>query len=249
MASHQHAPRITIGDLTRAEVTKARTDPTIPRAFIGTLLANLALFGLSSAEIVRLSSGDRLVKLSEMGALMFAPVYLFLIIPVYAAGSEYASGQYRVTLAAVPNRNRLVVAKLAALAAVVIPAAVAVLLPGRLIISISDGLPAGYILLDLTRWTAAYVLMSCVAYGLAVLLRSRMSPLAILVLVPLLMATGVFPFPTLIRLLPDQLSLSLLGTPGFAVTALPVQIAAVLLTVWATALLVAQALAVLVRDS
>lgn len=236
--------------MTRAEVTKALTDPAVPRAAVAAAAVATALFALAAADVVRLSGGGGgLVRLADLGAVLFAPVYLFLLVPVLVAGGEYASGQYRVTLSAVPDRGRLVVAKLVALGAVVVPAAVLAVLPGRLVVSVSEGLPAGSIALDLIRWVAAYVLMSCVAYGLATLLRSRIAPLAILALVPLLLATGVLPYPTVIRLLPDQLSLSLLGTPGFDVTAVPPGVAAALLALWAGVLLAAQAVAVLRRDS
>lgn len=243
------APAIMFGDITRAELTKILTDPTTRLAFAAALVVNTALFALSGADVVRLASANGSVQLSDIGVVMFAPVYLFLVIPVYAAGGEYGSGQYRVTLAAVPDRTRLVLAKSAALAAAVVPAAVAALLPGRLLLAAGHGLGPVATLLDVTRWTIAYVLMSCVAYGMAHLFRSRIVPLAILTLVPLLLATGVFPWPAVIRLLPDQLSLSLLGTPGFDVTELPAGLAAILLTCWAVTLLVAHAVATHVRDS
>lgn len=243
------APSIRLRDVTRAETAKGLTEPGTRAMYVAALVVNTALCAVASTDAVRLATGDGLTVLSDAGVLMFAPVYLFLVIPVYLAGGEYITGQIRLTLVAVPNRTRLVAAKLTALAAIVIPAATTALLPGRLIVTLSDGLSLGAILLDLTRWTAAYVLMSCVAYALAVLMRSRIAPIAILALVPLLLATGVLPFPAVIRLLPDQLSLSLLGTPGYDVTALPPAIAAALLSAWAAALLVAQAVAVLLRDS
>lgn len=249
MLAREDAPTIRLRDVTRAEITKALTNPAVPRAAAAAAAVNTALFALAAGGVVRVARGGGLLRLSDLGAVLFAPVYLFLLVPILVAGSEYASGQYRVALSAVPDRGRLVVSKLAALGAVVVPAAVVAVLPGRLIVSVTNDLPAGSVALDLVRWIAAYVLMSCVAYGLATLLRSQIAPLAILALVPLLLATGVLPYPAVIRLLPDQLSLSLLGTPGFDITALPPGAAAALLALWAGVLLAAQAVAVQRRDS
>lgn len=242
-------PAIRRRDLVAAEVTKILTHPATLIAMGITLLLNTALGVVHAAGLVRLGVGGRLVPLSELGTLMFAPVYVFLVVPVHAAGSEYQSGQIRVTLAAVPNRGALAFAKLAALLAVTIPAALLVFVPGRLSITISDGTNAAGILLDLGRWTAAYTLMALVPYGLAGLLRSTIAPLAILILIPVLIATGVFQVPEVIRLLPDQLSLSLLGTPQYPVTELPPDIAAATLTTWALLLTMAYGFALDRRDS
>lgn len=247
-ASRPASPATRLRDVVRAEVTKALTAPVVPLAGAAALVVGTALCALASADVVRLAAGDGVAELSDVGALMVAPIYLLLVIPVHMAGSEHTGGQLRLTLAAVPDRVRLVVARLAALF-VVTPVAAAALLPGRRLVAGAEGLPVGAVLLDGARWTAASVLMGCVAHGLATLLRSRVAPVAILVLVPLLLATGVFPFPAVIKLLPDQLALSLLGTPGYDVTALPSTAAAALLAAWAAALLVAGSLAVLLRDS
>lgn len=243
------APAIRWSDVMRAEVTKIVTDPAVPLVCLMTLVVNTGLFTLAASGLVRLSTGDGLVRLADLGQVMFSPVYLFLVVPAFAAGNEYVSGQHRVTLTATPNRTRLATAKAAAMGAVVLPAAVLVVLPGRLVLTVTEGESIGDIVLDIARWTSAYTLMSCVAYGLATLLRSRVAAIAILALVPLLLATGVLPWPQLIRLLPDQLSLSLVGAPGFEVTATPVGTAAALLAAWAVIALSTQAAAVIVRDS
>lgn len=232
-----------------AEVTKILTHPATPFAIVVTLLLNTTLGVIHATDLVRLGVGPRPTPLSELGTLMFVPVYVFLVLPIYAAGSEYLSGQIRVTLASTPNRVTLALAKLAALLAVTVPGALLVLLPERLTITIADGTDAGGILLDLGRWVAAYTLMALVAYGLAGLLRSTIAPLTILVLVPVPVATGVFQLPEVIRLLPDQLSLSMLGTPGYAVTELPPMLAGAALTTWALLLAAANGLALVRRDS
>lgn len=242
-------PVIRLRDVVRAEVTKALTEPAVPFVLAAVLVLNTALCVLASSDVVRLSTGDGLVQLSGVGAVVLAPAYLFLVVPVHLAGSEHAGGQYRLTLAAVPDRSRLVAARLAALAAVVVPAAALVVLPGRLVVTVGGGLPVGAVVLDLVRWTAAHVLLGCVAHGLATLLRSRVAPIGVLALGPLLLATGVLPWPAVIRLLPDQLALSLVGTPGYDVTALHPAVAAALLTAWAAVALAAGAVAVLQRDS
>ncbi|MFG1700605.1 ABC transporter [Nonomuraea sp. NPDC049309] len=243
------SPVIRRRDLVAAEVTKILTHPATLIAAGITLLLNTALGVVHAADLVRLGIGGRLVPLSELGTVVFAPIYVFLVLPVYAAGSEYQSGQIRLTLAAVPDRVALALAKLAALLTVTVPAALIVLAPARLSITIADGTDAAGIVLDLGRWLVAYTLMAIVAYGLAGLLRSTITPLAILVLIPVLIATGVFQVPEIIRLLPDQLSLSLLGTPAYAVTELPPAEAGAALTVWALLLAVAYSLALARRDS
>lgn len=241
--------RIAYRHLVRAELTKIATDPVIPRVFWGVLAVNTALCALAVTDSFRISGSQGLVRLSDLGAVMFAPVYLFLVIPVYAAADEYVSGQNRITLVAVPNRRRLLAAKLLSLALVIGPSAILTLLPGRLTIAVTHGLDPAPAMADLARWSTAYILMSCIAYALAALLRSRVAPLAILVLIPLLLATGVLPWPGLIKLLPDQLSLNILGAPGYDVTAMAPTSALLLLTTWAATLIAAQGAALLQRDS
>lgn len=175
---------VSVRDATRAEITKGLTQPVIPLVCLVVLVINTALFTLASTELVRLSAGGGLINLSEMGAVMLAPVYVFLIIPAWLAGSEYVDGQLRVTLAAVPDRGRLIAGKLAAAVALVVPGTVIVLLPGRVILAVSKDMSLPAALSDLARWTAAYTLLSFVAYSLAVLVRSRVAPVAILALIP-----------------------------------------------------------------
>lgn len=243
------ASTVSVRDTARAEITKGLTQPVIPLVCLIVLVLNTALSTLASTDLVQLSAAGGLVDLSEMGAVMLAPVYAFLVVPACLAGDEYVDGQLRVTLAAVPHRGRLLTGKLAAAAALVVPGAVLVLAPGRAILAVSQNLSLPATLADLARWVAAYTLLSFVAYSLAALARSRVAPVAILALIPLLIATGVFPFANIVRLLPDQLSLSLVGTPGFDVTALPPAVAAVLLSTWVLTLGAAQATAFLLRDS
>lgn len=239
---------ISVRDVARAEITKGLTQPVILLVCLVVLVINTALFTLASTDFVRISGASGLVDLSAMGAVMLAPVYVFIIIPACLAGSEYVDGQLRVTLTAVPDRMQLIAGKLAAAVAMVVPGAGIVLLPGRVIFAVSENMSLLATLTDLVCWVAAYTLLSFVAYSLAVLTRSRVAPVAALALIPLLIATGVLPFADIVRLLPDQLALSLVGTPGFDVTALAPAVAAVLLSIWVLTLGVAQAVAFLMRD-
>ena len=244
-----HPKRITLGDITRAELTKAVSDPAVPLICAAVLALNTVLFALAGADVVRLALGGGPTRLSDIGALMLAPLYLFLVIPTHLGAGEYPSGQLRVSLAAVPQRGRLVIAKLVTLTAVTTTTAAVTLLPGRLVITTAQSLPADQVVLDVVRWIATYVLMSYVAYALAVLLKNRVTPVAILVLIPIMTATGVIPWAAGIRLLPDQLSLSMLGTPGFDVTAVQPHVAVLLLALWSATLLTIQATVLLKRDA
>lgn len=132
--------RIDYPNLVRAELTKIVTHPVIPRVLLTLLVVNTALCALAVADNFRLSGSQGPVRLSDLGGVMFAPVYLFLVIPAYAAANEFISGQYRITLTAMPDRRRLVTAKLLSLGLVMGPAAVLSLLPGRLLIAASQNL-------------------------------------------------------------------------------------------------------------
>ena len=68
-------------------------------------------------------------------------------------------------------------------------------------------------------------------------------------LITLLVGTGILQWPRVLRFLPDQAALSLLGTPGYSVTALPAATAALTLTTWAAVCLAAYATALVCRDA
>ncbi|WP_342373051.1 hypothetical protein PCC79_03700 [Propioniciclava soli] len=225
---------------------------THPATILGmtiTLIANLTFAVIAATEVVRFGFGAEPAPLSAFPAVMFAPIYGFLIIAVYAAGSEYPSGQHRVTLTATPLRGRLATAKWLALAAITIPAAVIVLLPARLIVGLHAGLDPAGDLFDLGRWVIAYFLMSVVAFGLAGLTRNTTTSLTVLILIPILVATGVFQWPQGIKFLPDQAAMSLLGTPAYDVTELPPAIAAIVLAGWALLAVVSYTVVLLRRDT
>ncbi|MDN5726900.1 MAG: hypothetical protein L0G99_13365, partial [Propionibacteriales bacterium] len=94
-----------------------------------------------------------------------------------------------------------------------------------------------------------YLFLSMIAYGLARLLRQSIAPLAIMIGLPVIIGTGILQWPQGIRFLPDQASLSLLGTPGYDVTELPVGVAALVLFGWSVLATVTHVLAVTRRDA
>nr|WP_246421938.1 ABC transporter [Nocardiopsis mwathae] len=242
-------PAIRLRDIVSAEVSKILTHPTTLVALALAAAANTLFAAVAASEVVRFGAGDDLAPLSAFALVMFAPVYAFLLIPVSATGSEYHGGQFRITLAAVPDRGRLACGKFLAMTAVVIPVAAAVLAPGRVVIGLSDGLSTGAVALDLGRWVLAYTAMSVIAFGLAAVLRSTVAPLAVFVVVAVFAGGGFVQWPEGVRFLPDQASMSLLGTPAFEVTEIAPATAALTLAVWALASLAAYALSLMRRDA
>lgn len=239
--------KIRFRDTVAAEITKILTHPATTVALALTISANTILAVLDATDTVRLGVGAHPTRLSDLPGVTFAPVYAFLVIPVWAAGSEYQDGQIRTTLTAVPHRATLATSKLAAMLAVTIPAAFLALLPGQLIADLG-GRAVVELPLDLARWVAVYALMSAIAFGFAGVARSVVAPISVLVLTPVLIATGVFQWPAGIRLLPDQAGLSLLGTPGYDVTEIPPMTAALVLLAWTLVLNVAYLTTLLRRD-
>lgn len=242
-------PPIRLRDVVSAETSKILTHPTTLVALVLTAAANTLFAVVAASEVVRFGSGDDVAPLSAFALVMFAPVYAFLLVPVHAIGSEYQGGQLRITLAVVPDRSRLALGKFLAMTAVVVPAAIAVLAPARVIVGLSDGLSTGAIALDLGRWVLAYTFMSVIAFGLAAVLRSTVAPLSAFVLVAVFSGGGFVQWPEGIRFLPDQAGMSLLGTPAFEVTEIAPATAALTLTLWAIVFSAAYALSILRRDT
>lgn len=138
---------------------------------------------------------------------------------------------------------------LLAMVTVVIPAALITLIPARLILGLSGDLGTSDLLLDIGRWTAAYLLMSVIAFGLSAVLKSTIAPLSILVVLAIFVNGGFLQWPEGIRFLPDQTAMSLLGTPAFEVTALPPGIAALVLATWAAIATAGYVIALIWRDT
>lgn len=208
--------RIRTRDLLAAELTKIRTRPAAWLAVVGALLANVLLGVLAGADVVRLAGRDGNVAIADLGTVLLAPAYLFVVLPVLAAGDEYRGGQLRVSLAAVPDRGRLLAAKLLVTTAVTGAAAVVVVAPGHLVqhaLTDPEGGPAAALGGILAR-SAGYLLLGLAGFGLAALTRTVVTPLAVLPGAAALVAPtlgGIV--PGAVRLLPHEAILSFLGMP------------------------------------
>ncbi|WP_017539747.1 hypothetical protein [Nocardiopsis halophila] len=250
MTSTGEPPVIRRRDVVAAEVTKIVTNPVSVLVVIATAAVNTVLAAVDASGVRFYTAGaSEPATLSSFSTLVFAPVYIFLVLPVYAAAGEHREGQLRISLLAVPDRRTLVLGKMVAMVLVVLAAATVAIAPARLIMGPAEGAGVGARLLDPVLWTAAYAFMSVIAFGLAGLLRGAVTPLGILITVPVVIATGVLQWPEGLRLLPDQAALSLVGTPAFEVHEIAPGIAALVLCVWSIASLVSYALAVKYRDA
>lgn len=182
-------------DVVAAELTKLRTLPATWIALAIAVVVDVLLGTLASTATVLTAPAGL------AGALTMAPVYAFAAIAVYAAGSEFRTGQVGVTVAAVPRRHRLYIAKLTV---VVLVAAGAVLLPGRLFHD-----PGGMV-----ATLTVYLLVALIGYGFAVLTRTVVTPLAALIALPVLVSPTLQGLlPEVVRLLPHEAALSVLDRP------------------------------------
>ena len=203
--------------LVGAELTKIRTLPAVWVALAIALLANAA------------------VRVARLDTLTLAPVYAFAAIAVLAAGSEYRAGQIRLSLIAVPGRDRFFAAKLLAIATVIPVAAVVVLLP--------RGAAAG-------RLLVVHLFFAMIGFGFALLARSIVIPITTLAALPILISTtlgGIL--PRFVRLLPHEAALSFLRTPAVPAFALRPTAGLLILAAWALGLLAAAWLTVRTRDA
>ncbi|WP_432922472.1 sensor histidine kinase [Microbispora sp. CA-135349] len=157
---------IGVPDLVRAELTKICTLPATWIALALALSAGTLLGLLAATDAVRVAGQDGQVAIARLGTVLSAPVYAFVAVPVFAAGGEYRTGQVRVSLLAVPDRNRFFLSKLLAILAVMAATALPVVLPGHLARhALGD---AGETAGGLFAKAAAYLLLGSVAYGFAV---------------------------------------------------------------------------------
>lgn len=243
-------PAIRVRDVVISETTKIVTHPASILALGLALAANTLLAIIAATDVVRFGASDgAAAPLSAFPAVMFAPIYAFLVLPVYAAASEYQGGQLRVSLTAVPDRHRLAMGKLTAAVGVAIPAALVALVPARLVLGLHEGLTVPGLLADMGRWVGAYLLMSLLVFGLAAVLRSTIAPLVILAVTVIGVNAGLVQWPEGVRFLPDQAAMSMIGTPAFEVTELPSAVAAVALGLWALVAICGYAVALIRRDS
>lgn len=247
-ASGHSAPPFS--NIVRSEFRKIISHPTIVLFIFITSIVNLGLAIVDASGLLFYPANDMPPStVADFGIVMFAPVYAFLILPVFAASSEYQGGQYRMTLTATPNRQKLVNGKVVAVLLAVLSGILLSIIPARLIINIFSDVSMSYMLIDITRWTAVYLLMSIIAFSIAGITRSTIVPLSILIMIPIFIGTGILQWHAGIRFLPDQASMSLLGTPAYEVTELPPWIAFFTLLVWAFVGIVAYRFFLLRRDS
>ncbi|GIH97549.1 hypothetical protein ACFFMN_39655 [Planobispora siamensis] len=206
---------IRLTDLVRAELTKIRTLPATWIVLALTLAADTLLALPAATDVVRIAgSGGRTAAITQFGTVLLAPVYAFVAVPVFAAGGEYRGGQVRVSLLAAPDRNRFFLAKLLAVLGILTVAAILVVLPGHLTRRALGGADVAEATGGLSAEVTAYLLLGLVAYGFAMLVRTVVTPLAVLVVLPVLVSPllrGLSPEVT--RLLPHEATLSFLGMP------------------------------------
>ncbi|MBF9133042.1 hypothetical protein I0C86_29375 [Plantactinospora sp. S1510] len=237
--------------LLSAELTKIRTLPATWIALTLTVVTNTVLGALAAIDTVRITTANGEVAVDQVGTLMLAPAYIFVAIAVHAAGTEYHGGQLRVSLAAAPDRTRWFGAKLTVAAAVALLAAIPAVLPGLLVQHGAAGdLASGRTATDLLALLAAYPLLSLLGFGFAFLTRGPVTPLTVLLILPVLVSTTLIGlFPQVVRLLPHEATLSLLGRAADPATALGRGAGLLVLTGWAV-LLVGIAWALIVhRDT
>jgi len=187
-------------DVFVAELVKIGTAPGAWVALAAAVAFDAALGALARSGAV-VSMGTT-VSLGGDGTL--AAVHPFVAIAVFAAGDEYRCGQLGVSLLAVPRRTRLFGAKLAATVVVAGVGAAVAVLPGCLQRPDGSAVPR----------VAAYVLLSLVGFGLAGVTRSVVTPLVLLVVVPVLVSPALGAvFPTLVEYFPYEAARSMLGEP------------------------------------
>ncbi|QPL05528.1 ABC transporter [Actinomyces respiraculi] len=243
-------PTIRWRDTVRSEITKITTHPATFLMLVIAVAANLLLAAIDASGVT-FYTGDPSgpSSLSDFGVVMIAPLYAFLVIPVWAAATEYHGGQLRMSLSATPQRGRFILAKLAATLTIVSVAAVVAIVPARLVVGVTDGMGPVAVLMSCIQWTVAYVLMSLVAFGLAGILKNTVAPLGIMIALPVVIATGILQWPDGLRFLPDQAALSLVGTPQFDVHEIPPPVAAAVLVIWACVAVAAYAFSVTRSDA
>jgi ABC-2 type transport system permease protein len=129
----------------RAEWTKLRTAPGTGWLLLAVVVLTVAVSAAASAT-VSCPSGSCAVdpaRLSLTGIELGQAVVA--VLAVLSIGSEYGTGMIRISLAAVPRRSTVLVAKAAIVTGVVVPVAtvtvLASLLAGRLILP-GQGYPA-----------------------------------------------------------------------------------------------------------
>ena len=253
-AADVDAGAIRFSDVLGAEITKIRTLPAVWIVVAVSAGASTLLGIIAATDVVRVAGQAGPADITKFGTLMLAPMYAFIAIAVFAAGSEYRGGQLRLSLAATPDRHRFFTAKLLAVAAVTGPAAMAALLPGFAIQHASavstEELAIGDAAAGFGRLVLAYLLFSLIGYGFAFAAKTVVTPVAVLFAMPILVSTtlgGVL--PKVVRLLPHEATLGFLGMPTGPVSGLGRGPGLLVLTTWTVLVVVAAWALVTRRDA
>jgi ABC-2 type transport system permease protein len=242
---------IRFSDTLAAERVKITTLPATWIALVIAFGANTLLGVIAATDVVRIAGQDGSIPITRLGTLMLAPVYVFIAIAVFAAGSEYRGGQLRVSLAAVPDRYRLFAARLTVSAMLSLIASIPAVLPGY-VLRHSAAVRAGElgvrdVVVGLMTLVGVHLLLGLIGHGFAVITKTVITPLAVLFVTPVLISPAFqSTLPHVVKFLPHEAALSLLRMPVDPATALDPVAALLLLAAWAAAS-VATAWAVFVR--
>ncbi|WP_049575521.1 ABC transporter permease [Nocardiopsis sp. SBT366] len=204
--------------LVRSEGRKLATLPVVPLSMVATLVVTVGLAAIASWTIAGLLDDD-----PARAGLDFTPVgegfqavYFgqagMVVLGVLAVSGEFGGGRVRTSLLAVPGRLRFLAAKAtvvalfsALVALVTVPSA---FVAAQLGLG-EHGLPLsevfdGAILAPMAGAVLYWVLLSLLAAGCAVLARSAVAPLTILVALVLALSQFLSMVTDLADLLPDR---------------------------------------------
>ncbi|AWS40951.1 hypothetical protein [Streptosporangium sp. 'caverna'] len=233
------AGSIRFADILSAERMKITTLPATWITLAIAFAVNTLLGVIAGTDAVRVAGQDGAVPIAQLGTLMLAPVYVFVAVAVFAAGSEYREGQLRVSLTAVPDRDRLFAAKLAASTTISLLASIPVVLPGYVLQHApawgNGDATAGDAAAGLAALLVVYLLLSVIGYGFAGVSRSVVTPIAVLFITPVLISPALQgSLPAVVRFLPHEAALSFLDLPLDPSMAIGRGAGLAVLTAWAT---------------
>ncbi|MGA4539334.1 hypothetical protein ACPA54_05015 [Uniformispora flossi] len=228
----------------KAELAKLATLPAFRCAALVMTAAGVALTTLHSTA----PTGETTAAAAVARAVPFLQVGPILL-GVLAAATEYDGGQIRTTLTAVPNRTTALTGKAAAClaAAGATTTATAALATARLAADPTGREPTSLGSPCTIVGIVAYlVLISLLAHGLAITLRSAIPPLAIMLTLVLIASPLLSEVTDYARWLPDQA-----GKPLYQPSPTPCTPwnSAVILLLWTTATSLAAATTFLKRDA
>lgn len=186
-ANRSAAPRLSFAGILRSERIKLSSLRSVRITLIATVAIGLAMSGLIAFVMHRTVEGPAfdpndaaaaqgyLLTLSTFGAQFLALV--FGVLGVFAIASEYSSGMILSTLAAVPRRTPVLLAKALVLSAVSVVAALVIVVGGLAFAVAFEPASAAQLaslpVVSGVLGTIAYlVLVALFAFGVAALLRS-----------------------------------------------------------------------------